>query len=48
MPSGCLPETVCGFQDASWAENWWEQSPVLKLDISLNALEEGANTWLAG
>jgi len=36
--SGDLPETVCGFQDASWAENWWEQCPVVKIDVSHNTL----------
>eukprot|EP00434_Breviolum_minutum_P010632 symbB.v1.2.009380.t1/scaffold595.1/size183375/2 len=37
--SGILPASVCGFQDSSWAEKWWEQCPVTKLDVSLNTLE---------
>lgn len=37
--SGILPESVCGFQDSSWAEKWWEQCPVTRLDVSLNTLE---------
>ncbi|CAK9106796.1 unnamed protein product [Durusdinium trenchii] len=38
--SGMLPEAVCGFQEESWAEKWWEQCPVTKLDVSMNALEQ--------
>lgn len=30
---------MCGFQEASWAEKWWEQCAVVKLDVSLNLLE---------
>eukprot|EP00929_Paragymnodinium_shiwhaense_P047137 TRINITY_DN23912_c0_g1_i3.p1 TRINITY_DN23912_c0_g1~~TRINITY_DN23912_c0_g1_i3.p1 ORF type:complete len:737 (-),score=87.98 TRINITY_DN23912_c0_g1_i3:881-3091(-) len=37
--TGALPQEVCGFADSDWAENWWEQCPVTKLDVSHNALE---------
>mmetsp|Transcript_59868 Transcript_59868/g.129774 ORF Transcript_59868/g.129774 Transcript_59868/m.129774 type:complete len:759 (-) Transcript_59868:8-2284(-) len=37
--AGDLPASVCGFQEASWSQNWWEQCSVLKIDISHNSLE---------
>lgn len=37
--SGDLPASVCGFQEAAWTENWWEQYPVTKIDISHNLIE---------
>ena len=39
--SGILPASVCGFQDASWAEKWWEQCPVSSLRNSRFKDESG-------
>ena len=32
---------VCGFQDSSWAEKWWEQCPVAPPRIRGKSLEPG-------
>eukprot|EP00927_Polykrikos_kofoidii_P056836 TRINITY_DN50922_c0_g1_i1.p1 TRINITY_DN50922_c0_g1~~TRINITY_DN50922_c0_g1_i1.p1 ORF type:complete len:813 (+),score=72.56 TRINITY_DN50922_c0_g1_i1:99-2537(+) len=37
--TGDLPNSVCAFQDEAWAENWWEQCQVQKVDLSHNELE---------
>lgn len=36
--TGDLPASVHGFQDALWAECWWDQCPVTKIDVSHNSL----------
>jgi len=45
--SGILPESVCGFQDSSWAEKWWEQCPVARASEG-NGWNQGGKTHFMG